>query len=263
MKTKFFFLAFCIFPVLLTAHIIEITRLEEILQHIQPDEEKTTLVVFDIDNTLLKATQQLGSVAWGDDIAKNLENKRISKREAQEVVSVLWRTVQPHIKVQAVDPHTQSIIRKIQSQNIPIMCLTARKPQEAEYTRSQLQSIGIDLSSTRLTPAFEQFFHLTSDTLYDEGILFATPLNKKSQVFISFLEKTKINLKRVIFVDDKMEHVKDVKEALNHLKIECIGIRFGGADEDVRQFNPLIAKIQWDEFPRLVSDEEAYQMIKK
>lgn len=44
--------------------------------------------------------------------------------------------------------------------------------------------------------------------------------------------------------------------------IECIGIRYGGADEDVKQFNPLIAEIEWKAFPEILSDKQALMILK-
>jgi len=256
MKTKNIFLILLMAPILLTASILELFSLKPLISHIAADREDV-IVVFDIDNTLLKSIHQLGSVAWGDSIAADLESKGISKREAQEVVSIFWRTVQPNVKVQAVDPETPHIIRSIQKEKISVICLTARKPEELNNTLNQLQSIGVDLSEAFPFLHPSQTLASISDALYCKGILFATPFNKKSHVFISFLKENNLKPKKVIFIDDKISHVEDVHNALLNEGIECVGIRFGGADEDVKQFNPSIAEMQWKAFPQLLTDEQA------
>ncbi len=227
------------------------------------ESEESALVVFDIDNTLLKSIQHFGSVAWGEYVIKDLEKKGISKREAIEIESIFWKTVQPYIKVQAVDPDTQSIIRAIQEKGIPVICLTARLPEELPNTHRQLQSIGLDFSKTHLLPGTMHSLHLTPDTLYSHGILFATQRYQKSEVLISFLREAGLNPQKILFIDDKRGHVEDVVNTLSDIGIKCIGFRFGGADKDASQFNPLIADVQWRTFPLMLSDEEAYALLKR
>lgn len=246
------FLILLLLPVFLSARTEELSRLKEIFLCIESSPEET-LVVFDIDNTLLKSTQQLGSVAWGDFVTADLEKKGITSRDAQEIESIFWMSIQPRIKVQAVDPDTADVIQEIQARKIPVMCLTARKPMEAECTASQLASIGVDLSGSLL--------HTASNASYQYGILFATPTNKKSDVFISFIKENNLKLTRVIFIDDKLGHVQDMHDALKREGIECIGMRFTGADEDLKQFDPRIAEIQWKALPELLSDEQARLLL--
>lgn len=229
----------------LSADILEMEHLRDIRCHIDPE----TIVVFDIDNTLLEAEDHLGSVAWGDFIARELESKGISKEEAQEVVSIFWRTVQPHIQVKAVDGEAGQIIHEMQDQKVKVMCLTARMPQELLCTLKQLDAIGVNIQETApVADSAEMIFNRKA--LYSNGILFATPFNKKSEVFISFLKINKLPYKRVIFVDDKQSHVLDLQEALEREGIDCVAIRFAGADNRVKQFDPVAAELQWKNFQK-------------
>ncbi len=242
-------------------HSSEVSCFEEILGHLALSSSEETFVVFDVDDTLLRSTQQLGSVAWFDYIKANFERKGVSKKEAQEIVSILWVTVQPYMKVEAVDPNTQKVIQEIQSKKFPVISLTARKPEEAYYTRKQLQSIGIDLSLNGLITESRQEFSLQHTAIYDRGILFANHGNKKSDVLLSFLQKNTLKPKRILFVDDFPGHVEDVKEALKAVNIECIGLRFSGSDLHVKKFDSKIADIQWEKFPHLLSDKEAQDIL--
>lgn len=245
MSLRGIFLSLMSIPLFLSAEILEIEHLRDVKPHIN---SKETLVVFDIDNTLLEADSHLGSVAWGDFVARDLESKGISKEEAQEVVSVLWRAVQPYIKVKAVDNEISQIIRDIQAKRVGVMCLTARMPQELSCTLKQLDSIEVNIQATAPVVEFTEITTLNRTAFYSHGILFATPLNKKSEVLIAFAKKNKLPYKRVIFVDDKLHHLEDVKEALVQEGIDCVAIRFSGADERVRQFDPIEAELQWKHF---------------
>lgn len=247
MNLRGIFLSLMSLPLFLSAEIFEIEHLRDVKPYILT---KETLVVFDIDNTLLEADSHLGSVAWGDFVAKDLESKGISKEEAQEVVSVFWRAVQPYIKVRAVDNEASQVIRDIQDQKIEVMCLTARMPQELSCTLTQLDSIEVNIQAMAPVVEFTEITTLNRTACYRHGILFATPLNKKSEVLIAFAKKNNLFHQRVIFVDDKLHHVQDVNDALVQEGIECVAMRFSGADERVEQFDPIEAELQWKHFKR-------------
>ncbi|NGX31972.1 MAG: hypothetical protein K1060chlam4_00010 [Candidatus Anoxychlamydiales bacterium] len=248
MKIRWIFLSLISIPIFLSAGILEIEHLCDIECYIDPCHRAETLVVFDIDNTLLEAVEHLGSIAWGDFVARDLESKGISKEETQEAVSVLWRAVQPYIKIKAVDNETSKVIHDIQAQKVGVMCLTARMPQELSCTLKQLYSIGVNINATSPVVESKELVTLNRKAYYSDGILFATPLNKKSEVFIAFLKKNKLFYKRVVFVDDKLNHVQDLKEALDREGIDCVAIRFAGADKHVKQFDPIIAELEWKRF---------------
>ncbi len=74
-----------LYPVFLKAIIIESPEFVEIEKYITNISSDGVLIVCDIDNTLLRATQHLGSVAWGDHTIAELTNKGISKEEAEEI----------------------------------------------------------------------------------------------------------------------------------------------------------------------------------
>lgn len=232
---KYLFLLFI--PTFLFAEIREIARLNEIL----PLLESRTLVVFDIDNTLLEASQQLGSVAWADYMVADFERKGISHREAMEIESVLWTAIQPHIAVRPVDPETVQVLNQIHKQKSSILCLTSRTPQELDHTLSQLNSIGIAFTS--------------------ENILFCTPHRLKSEALLAFLHQCKLHPDGVIFIDDKYSHVCDVHRGLEEKGIFCMGLRFNGADRQHLEFDPRIAEIQWRAFPHHLPDEVARMLL--
>jgi hypothetical protein len=261
MKIKEMLLAILVLPQLLIGTIYETCQFEDVLTHVERNGAKKILVVCDVDNTLLKSAQHLGSVAWGDHMIAKLERKGVPKRQAEEIESIIWRAIQPYIKVQNVDPKTPMIMHQIQDKNVSIMALTARTPEETEYTYNQLLSVGINLADTfgLGTHRLDMEEH---DALYDQGILFGTPFNKKSKVLFAFLDKHLISPELIIFVDDKRSHVEDLSQECIERNIQYVGIRFNGADEDVKNFDPLIAEIQWEVFPVILSDEQARQIHK-
>lgn len=237
--------------------IIESLQLEEILSHIHTHPSEEILIIFDIDNTLLSSQQQLGSVAWGEHFIADLERKGISHENADKIQSILWKSLHPLLPIQLIDPNTLHVIEHLQEKSITFLCLTARAPEEADYTHIQLQKIGIQLP---LTWSMQEF-PTEPKTTFDKGILFATLRHRKSEILLHFLEQNGLYPKKVIFIDDREEHVRDVSSALENKGIPCIGIRFSGADRYNKSFDPRISDIQWKAFPQHISDEEARQIL--
>lgn len=245
--------SFFLFHTLLSGSIVDISDLEEILSHVTAK----TLVVFDIDNTLLQAKLHLGSVAWGDYMIQSLVDKGVSEEGAKEIMNQLWTAVQPSIPIQPVDEKTSEIINRLQDQGVSLICLTARAPHERSYTHKQLHHIGIDFKGEEELKTFD----LDREALFHRNVLFATPFNKKSEVLLHFLGQGALDVEQVIFVDDKYAHVEDVTMNLEKKGIRCVGIRFGGADSQHEEFDPQICAIQWEAFPDIVSNEEAAEIL--
>lgn len=261
MRLRNFFAILLLLPQLLAGEIIETAQFADLLVHLDRTDPEKMLVVCDIDNTLLRSSQHLGCVAWGEYVIAQLESKGISKWQALEIESILWKAVQPYIKVLNVDFKAPDIIHEIQKSHIPIIALTARAPDETEYSHSQLQSLGIDLSNEDTSFPSQLIFVEGHHALYDRGILFGTLFNKKSKVLFSFLEKESLFPEYIIFVDDKLNHVQDLAEACKERGIHYLGIRFSGADEQIKNFDPLLAEIEWQAFPTLISDEQAQRIV--
>ncbi|NGX60240.1 MAG: hypothetical protein KR126chlam3_01409 [Chlamydiae bacterium] len=238
---------------LLSGAIIEISDMKDMLPLLDFSDPTKTMIVFDIDNTLLQAKQQLGSVAWGEHMTKELIKKRVPHDEAKEITNILWSAVQPYIEIEPVLPNTSWLVKDLQTQGATILCLTARAPHEVAYTHRQLKSIGIDLDGTDK----QQEFFLNRKVLFYQNILFSTPFNKKSKTLLCFLEHNQLDVNQIVFIDDKYSHVEEVIRALEKKGITCLGIRFSGADQRVAQYNPKISALQWEAFPKILSDEEA------
>lgn len=252
MKPSIFFHILTMMPSLLVGSIVETNRFDDILTYINQVSPHKTIVVCDLDNTLIIPCELLGSVAWAEYLQHQLQSKGVSKKDSEVIEHILWKTIQPHIEVKTVDPKTSEVINELKKRQIPILGLTARFPEDSWFTFAQLQSVDIDLSLQKDLPQVSLQLPLEPYALYEKGVLFSTTINKKSAVFIKFLELHKMDLGCVIFLDDKLHHVEDVENACKKLGIECIGVRFSGADEYFKTFNSSKADLQWEIFPNKI-----------
>jgi len=215
-----------------------------------------TIVLCDIDNTLLKASQQLGSVEWGDYIIQTLTEKGMDRNDAQEIESKLWNLIGPNIPIMLMQPEIPKIIQTIQQKGIPVVGLTARGATETSYTIRQLESLKI--SFTKMSPSFS----LDQLSKYSQGVIFCSPFRSKASCLFFFLRKCQFPATQIIYIDDKIEYLYDLEEACNTQKVSFMGLRYSKADNLSKQFQPAIAHIQWKMFPKIISDEEAREIIK-
>lgn len=248
-----FLLLFSFFYFSLQSQIIEINRIEAIKQYI----DHGTLILFDIDNTIVEPTQTLGSDQWFYHRIECYKKKGYPKQEALENALAEWMAVQNLTHVQIVEKGTKELIDELQENQYILMGLTTRGLGMALRTIEQLKSLQIDLSKT--APFQEEIFLLSErGTLFREGILFTAGTDKGH----AFLQLFKHNLpKRVVFINDKESHLREVEKACDLFQIPFLGLRYGFLDEKVARFSSDIAAIQWEHFGKILTDDQAETLL--
>ena len=214
------------------AEIREIKSMKEVLKEV----DAQTLLVFDLDNTLMEPIQSLGSDQWYYYIIKKYkEVDKLSDQEAYDQADKVWNQTQWLIQVKAVESFTPELIEKLQKKKIKMMGLTARTYDISDITLKQLSSIGINLGHS--VSSQDMSFKLVDTAYYKNGIVFQGEHNSKGDVFVEFLKRLNLKPKKVVFVDDKQKHVNSMEKALGEAKIKYIGFRYAAADERVEKFN--------------------------
>jgi FMN phosphatase YigB (HAD superfamily) len=248
---KKLFIILWLLPCLVRGQIIESDRIEVILPHVTEE----TWVLFDLDNTLIESSLHLGSIQWESHLKKHSLKLGYNEHEIGTILEKFWTFVQHFIPVRLVDPQAPNVLKQLDDSNATVFGLTARAPNEVDYTRRQLDSVNISLCTEPSYP--EQFPLLASEPiLYDRGVIYCGD-NTKSEALIAFFNAIGRLPKKVVFIDDKFEHVRDLERTLEQMGINFIGIRFSRADERVQSFDSEVANLQFSQLPQIISDEEA------
>ena len=214
------------------AELREIRTMADIV----PAIDTSTLVVFDIDNTLLEPVGSLGSDQWYYYMVK-----AVGEDKANEA----WTKTLPTVKVKPVEPLTPDLIRAQQKRGVKVMALTARGPEDAATTFAQLKAIGVDLTAT--APVSKDV--KTEDKgLYSKGVFFQGEGPSKGETLVAFLKKTGLKPKRVVFADDKPKNAQSVEQAVREAGFPVYSFRYGATDAKVKFFNDLTA--EFDLTPR-------------
>lgn len=232
----------------------EAKSIQEILPYVKPE----TLVVFDIDNTLLRPTQTLGSDQWYGHLVSEQISRGLAEREAIAKAISFWTPIQMQTEVEAVEKQTPEWLNELQKKGVKIIALTARPEQLAQTTVSQLNSVGIQLQKSVVNePGVGTF----SNTEVFGGIIFVGPENDKGHVLREYLTSHNLVPNHLIFVDDKAKHTTNMETAMSGFVLKYDGFRYGAADNWVKSFDAGIANCELEAFQTygIIPTDEACQ----
>jgi len=228
----------------LSALVLETKNLSQVTQHIV--QNKKTLIVFDIDNTLALPPEELGSEDWFSFKIQNYELEGFPADIAFNKTLQLYNHIHSIIDLKKVQNAPQ-LINSLQKQNIPTIALTARNLVQG--TIRQLANLGIHLATIRL-PAQ----HLSLPTpnpkrpaCYQSGIIFCNG-NDKGSLLLHFLDTIAYKPERIIFVDDKLKNIESVKNAAQQRNIDFVGLRYSKFDKRSQKFDHCKASKQLKRF---------------
>ncbi len=224
------------------------------LYHDKVTDRANTLLVFDIDETLLTMSQALGSVAWWDWQNELLRQDNDSSKlvahtmhDLVDVQNVLFQLIKMNVTDQFVVP----FIKEASEQGSSVMGLTARGRESLSITLSQLTGNGFVDQQNQLLfhtsgPKLSnqdtalggdlQCDSLTGHVSYYQGIVFLGSQNK-GQALRCILAGSDKHYKTIFFVDDVANNVDAVaKEFANQVGIDVFSIRYTRGDSKKQRF---------------------------
>ncbi|KTD14506.1 hypothetical protein Lgra_0537 [Legionella gratiana] len=237
---------------------------------------KTTLMVFDLDDTLITMTQPLGSVGWWDWQSELLNTgndlDKLVTTDYQQLVRIQNILFQL-IKMEVTDQYVLPFLKNATDQGAMIMGLTARGKEHLSATLMQLkdnnflvgdkllfQEKGLKFKNNKTSLA--DYLHcpqFSKEVIYQRGIMFLDG-EDKGQALLCALSKIKTEIKTIIFVDDaKRNSVSMDKAFANRDDLLVLNILYTkeNAKELEIQNNPLIQQQmfeQWNEIKNHIND---------
>jgi hypothetical protein len=198
------------------------------------------LVVFDIDNTLLKAKQPLGSDQWFE-----WQSSAITAASGE----ALFKTFDELLAVQ--DNFFQLSSMSLTEENLPlwvaalkkaghpILLLTSRGPGLRNVTERELEKNNLWFSDSAPLKGVPQTFieaPFKNKVSYMNGI-FMTTGHHKGEALAYLMKKSRRDFKAVVFADDHARHTKRVFETFApSSEVEVVTYRYGKEDEVVNAF---------------------------
>lgn len=239
----------------ISARIIETKDISEVYSSIEPD----TLVLFDVDDTIMTAMTHLSSDAWIKFFWATAQKHIPGNQEL--IDELLWFGTE-RVPVVPVDPNTPTLISDLQEMDgVFTFAYTARSAgpdqgPERTITHKQLNTIGIDFAQKGSPSNFHDHPSFQHGIIFSSGQLKGPHLEEILQVIGHRPSK-------VVFVDDKYKQIISVNESLEAMDIACDCYWYRRAEGKHPDFDPIVAAIQFESLIRhglFISDEEAHGM---
>ncbi|MBM3207073.1 MAG: DUF2608 domain-containing protein [Chlamydiae bacterium] len=238
----------------LPAQIIETHHFKDVESHVDID----TLLLLDIDDTLLIPAQMLGCDEWFKHRLEVHINNGLPFSKALDATIAQWEAIRHLTEMQIVEPGTELIVNKMQDSGFKVMGLTTQGIGLSHRTIEHLLEHKIILD--RSAPFKDPFYMEYEDhgILFRKGVLFTNGRNKGIALF-SLLDHYNFKPKKIVFINDKDTHLKEIEIEAEKHGIEFVGLRYAYSDHKKACFDPDLAEIQFhnSSFGGILSDNDA------
>lgn len=240
-----YFLLVCLFVSNVFAHealetstFIDVSRKAEELKTRYPARE--ILIVLDIDNTLLKTNQPLGSDQWfewqSEAIKNNTSDASFGSFEDLLKAQAIFYSISQTSLTESIIPE---IVSGFKRSGHNIFLLTSRSPDLRNVTERELKKNNLwfaDQTIMRGIPQDIQELPFKNPVSFMNGI-FMTSGHHKGEAMQYILRKAGGRYRAIIFVDDHLKHTTRVNETMTKISgLEVITFRYGKEDSKVSQF---------------------------
>lgn len=276
-KNWFQLLVFFFFFFQLHAGIVKIDTLNQVkdeLLHADTD----SLVIFDVDYTLIIPRDAImGPCA--KDLRRQLQKEIIDNPEVtpqgKYAEGHLLSKVLLQSNASVIDPGSVSLIRELQSKQIRVIALTAaiggpfgvlesaadRRIQELAQLEFSFKGAFPQLNTLKFPKDENKKFH----PIFKEGVLFSSQ-HPKGKVLRQFLEIAKWRPAKVFFLDDSVDYLQSVEQAMQEIGIPFSGFHYTAAYTLRCNLDPEIAALQYRhlaEHGEWLSDLEAKLLLQQ
>ncbi len=196
----------------------------------------TTLLVVDLDNTLIECSTAFGSYQWASYlIQKEMSDQGKSLSEVLDEFVPYWEETQHQVEMQLIEKETSKWIASLKEEGQAIIALTGRSNYLVERTLYELKRNRLAFSP----PSFKSLypFEALPQVGYQEGVLFVGPKNDKGTLLTHFLNNSDQSFEKVVFVDDQERYLEQCKTAVEKLSLDFVGMHFVALNEKVRAFD--------------------------
>lgn len=239
--------------------LLETDNISEIIPHVT----ENALLIFDLDNTVIRSKNSLGSAQWFYWMVQREMDKGKSREEARAKVFPYYTNIQDYIEVETVDEIYPQIIKYLQGRGQKIVAITSRLFTASTKTLEQLNELEIDFSNNPFSDYAFSFHHETPVKFY-EGVLFTGDPKNKCAVFEDFLRQAfsqGIEFQKIVFIDDQKRNIQYMQECAKRLDLEYVGLRYSHEDDANERFNPEIAQKQFELLFNPLPDEVAKKIL--
>lgn len=243
------------------------------IQDVSKFADKNTLIIFDIDLTLLREalkdkmetnhffnsglyrlvdkfvleynSKKLISIMKQNN--PTLSNKKINsdlREKVNQHMVKIWQLIEPKISYIPMEKGIPELMEELHAKKIKTMAFTAREWKMHTSTLNDLNNANINIDANTI---YEGKILVKPENGkygygYKNGIISLirgkkfTKATQKGRVLRNFFKKINFTPKKVIFIDNRMDNVQDVFKYLKHKNIPTLGIWYKYQNYDKNAF---------------------------
>jgi len=231
-------------------NVTSLSRVEKIIDQEQPASSDKVLVIFDIDDTLLKSDNFFGGDTWYNwqrgKTLSGVDGKPITISE-EDKISCLFSKLGTLYELggyHTTETGAVDLVAKLQSR-FDMIALTSRSPDYRGGTERELKRAGYNFLDAHLLDKSKALAYLFNDgkhtraVSYQNGIVMSTGLNK-GEVLDDLLKRIDRTYSAIYFVDDSRKNIDDMdqkwaKSSTNMTVFHYTGVDKRVSTEDIRR----------------------------
>ena len=201
---------------------------------------QNVLLVFDIDNTLLKTKQDFSSYAWGTWQSSLVKAK--SPDAVTNELQELYNLQMVLFTLGQMEPTEKMIPKEIaalQNKGVSILALTSRGVHMRSATEKSFERNGYNFLQNVLFPGFpgsyKPKYGAGRRVSFQNGI-YLTEGQNKGLMLKDLLERVRRKFSSIIFVDDHFKHPGNVYEVFGDSGVDLLTYRYGYMDKQMKRF---------------------------
>ena len=223
---------------------------------------KDSIILVDVDDTIITPRSKTFRTAPYNKLIDNIKKNKDNYPAYQEIVSN-WRLQR---KVMLLDENWPAMLKQLR-EKFSVYAITKMDtgrfgniPSMEQWRYEELRDLGIEFSKNNEIPS----------TILDDGQnnpmfyngIFITGERSKSQtldIYRSFLKSSII-----VLIDDRLEHLEDIKAFCDKHSIKFIGLLFKGLENFKDRPDPAISDFQAKyliENAQWLEDDKAYKVM--
>ena len=216
------------------------------------ESSKRTLLVLDIDDTLLTSAGFFGSDTW-------YEWQKTLAADDPGKVPCLFDVIALNYETGSQQPTQPDGPALVNALAVDKLLLTSRNPLYRGGTLRTLHEAGYTLpASLGASPEGRSWdFRKTPDArpvrvVYDQG-LFMTTGQDKGRVLLDLLQRLHLRYDRVVLVDDGEKNIANMQAALRNAGIDYLGLHYTRIDKTVDAEEARAGRDGWQAWRRLLA----------
>ena len=230
------------------------------IRQLETSLQANSLVVFDIDLTLLVPSQAVAMPQWVSAREKHLLKIYSDKSEAYDRLAADFSGVYNLVSFRPAEKDTAKFLESLnggklqRKKSYDTLALTARGFGLIQATRIHLKDNDLKFSGHFIENRQPQFFNhqdLHNPIALDRGVVYSSGQHK-GMVLEKVITATNYPLKHLIFIDDEPHNLYKMAEVCGLKNWNCSLFHYAGTIEEVKRFDLDIANSQWEQLKRKI-----------